>query len=297
MASAETPPIRLHEDAALFREAVTFTAVQTGFESRLIEKDYFCSVVLQHLATEAPDLVFKGGTCLAKIHTGFHRLSEDLDFTIPMPVDAGRAQRSRAAKPVGAALGRVASALGAIRVSAPLRGANNSAQYLAALTYVSMLDDHTEPIRIEIGLREPLLEDRVVGVAQTLLLDPISGGPLIPSFALACLSRHETMAEKLRAALARLEPAIRDFYDIDHVIRSGGLDLDDDRLLRLVMRKLATPDTGPVDVSETRLLRLRDQIASELQPVLRRTDLEGFDLDRAFAAATRVARVCRVAET
>jgi predicted nucleotidyltransferase component of viral defense system len=49
-----------------------FTTVQTGFESRLIEKDYFSSVVLQYLAAAVPGLVFKGGTCLAKVHAGFH---------------------------------------------------------------------------------------------------------------------------------------------------------------------------------------------------------------------------------
>jgi hypothetical protein len=31
------------------------------------------------------------------VHAGFYRLSEDLDFAIPMPVDASRTQRSRAA--------------------------------------------------------------------------------------------------------------------------------------------------------------------------------------------------------
>jgi len=39
-------PLRLHEDPSLFREAVNFTAAETGFSSRLVEKDYFCSVLL-----------------------------------------------------------------------------------------------------------------------------------------------------------------------------------------------------------------------------------------------------------
>jgi len=45
-------PIRLHEeDPALLREAIRFTSAETGFVPRLIEKDYFCSVVLEYLAT------------------------------------------------------------------------------------------------------------------------------------------------------------------------------------------------------------------------------------------------------
>jgi hypothetical protein len=49
MTVRETPPIRLHDDSALFKEAVTYTAAETGFAPRLIEKDYFCTVLLQCL--------------------------------------------------------------------------------------------------------------------------------------------------------------------------------------------------------------------------------------------------------
>ena len=51
-----------HEDAALFRDAVQFTAAETGFSERLIEKDYYCSVVLADIAASDAGLVFKGGT-------------------------------------------------------------------------------------------------------------------------------------------------------------------------------------------------------------------------------------------
>ena len=37
--STVEPAIRFHEDTVLFREAVNFTAAQTGFAARLIEKD------------------------------------------------------------------------------------------------------------------------------------------------------------------------------------------------------------------------------------------------------------------
>jgi hypothetical protein len=37
----EPTPLRSHQDPGFFREALTFTAAQTGFASRRIEKDYF----------------------------------------------------------------------------------------------------------------------------------------------------------------------------------------------------------------------------------------------------------------
>ena len=45
MSELEPPPIQLHEDSDLFRESVNFTAAQTAFAARLIEKDYFSTVL------------------------------------------------------------------------------------------------------------------------------------------------------------------------------------------------------------------------------------------------------------
>ncbi|CAN5633546.1 hypothetical protein BH20ACI3_BH20ACI3_16000 [soil metagenome] len=98
------PLILIHEDPDFFRTAVTFTAGTTGFQTRLIEKDYFCSVLLQYLASVSETLVFKGGTCLTKVLVEFYRLSEDLDFVIPMAVDSTRAERSRQATPMKEAI-------------------------------------------------------------------------------------------------------------------------------------------------------------------------------------------------
>lgn len=285
----EPTRLRLHEDPAFFREAVNFTAAQTGFASRLIEKDYFCSVILQHLAVAAPELVFKGGTCLAKVHVGFYRLSEDLDFVIPTPVDATRADRSRRAAASKGAVATIREQLPRLRVMTALTGANDSSQYTAVIGYTSLLGPQEEPVEIEVGLREPLLTPAIRGEAQTLLLDPISGSPLVPALPVPCLSREEAMAEKLRAALSRREAAIRDFYDVDHAVRRLGIRVRDRELVELVREKLAVPGNEPVDVSAGRLAALKPQIESRLKPVLRDRDFVEFDLDRAFATVAEVA--------
>jgi len=64
---AEPDLLRLREDVPLFREAVRFTAAQTRFAPRLIEKDYVCSLVLRHLAQAATGLIFRGGLPLVFI--------------------------------------------------------------------------------------------------------------------------------------------------------------------------------------------------------------------------------------
>lgn len=289
MTVPEQGPILLHADAALFREAVNFTAAETGFASRLIEKDYFCTVLLQHLAADVSGLIFKGGTCLAKVHAGFYRLSQDLDFAIPMPIGATRAARSRRAAGLKQTVARIDRQLPAFRVVTALTGASNSTQYIATLGYTSLLGRQEETIRIEVSLREPLLDPCVQGKAATLLLDPLSGLPLAPLLTVPCISRDEALAEKLRAALSRREVAIRDFYDVDHAVRRLGLRPDTSRLVRLVRKKLAVAGNDPVDVSAARLAALRTQLESELKPVLRTRDFAEFDLERAFATVARVA--------
>ena len=87
-----------HQDRDAFRDMIRYVEGKTGFLARLIEKDYYCSLVLRSLSSVNSDLVFKGGTLLNKVHAGFYRLSEDLDFTISMLGEETRGDRSNAAQ-------------------------------------------------------------------------------------------------------------------------------------------------------------------------------------------------------
>jgi predicted nucleotidyltransferase component of viral defense system len=268
MNAAKTEPLEIHNDAALFREALRFTAAETGFIPRLIEKDYFCTLVLQHLCASDATLIFKGGTCLAKVHAGFYRLSEDLDFSISMPTDSARSARSRAADAFKAAVTIIPAKVRSLTISEAVSGANGSKQYVATVAYESLLGTNRETIKIEVGLREPLLTTTLVAGAHTLLLDPIRGREIVQSVPLPCISPIEAMAEKFRAALSRRDVAIRDFYDIDHAVRNSDLNPLQLDLLELTARKLEVPDNGAIDVSEARLQALRHQrIALLLQAI------------------------------
>jgi len=60
---ADRALIKLHEDVPLFREAIAFTAAKTGFNAPVIEKDYFCTVLLWDFARHGgADLIFKGAS-------------------------------------------------------------------------------------------------------------------------------------------------------------------------------------------------------------------------------------------
>jgi predicted nucleotidyltransferase component of viral defense system len=291
MSKAEPPAINAHEDAALFRDAVRFTAEETGFMPRLIEKDYFCTLLLDHLSRAGgAELVFKGGTSLTKIHSELYRLSEDLDYTIAVAEDASRSERSRRVEPVKTALSRLNETVPMFRVIDVLRGANNSTQYLAVVGYGSMLNQREETIKIEVSLREPLLTPVLDGAARTMLRSPFTNNPMVAPIAVRCIGKAEALAEKFRAALSRREPAIRDFFDIDYAVRKGGLRTQDANFINQVGQKLAIPGNDAVDVSARRLNALRRQVETELRPVLREPDFTEFDLDRAFKIVSDMAK-------
>jgi predicted nucleotidyltransferase component of viral defense system len=281
--------VRLLSDADFFRTAVNFTAQRTAFAARLIEKDFFCSMLLEFLASASDALVFKGGTCLAKVYAEFYRLSEDLDFVISTPIDAKRAERSKRAAALKQAIAELARLLPAFSMVQPLMGANNSTQYIAVVGYKSQIGERQDTIKVEVGLREPLLTPVQVGSARTILLNPVSDRPLLEPVPLPCISKIEAFAEKLRAAMTRRDVAIRDFYDIDFALRRLDIHMSDEELVKLVGQKLAIPGNDSVDVSRGRLQDLRRQLETQLKPVLREKDYSDFNLERAIEAVVTMA--------
>ncbi|HAP35527.1 MAG TPA: hypothetical protein DCQ28_06130 [Bacteroidetes bacterium] len=271
----------LHNDPDLFRASVNHTAAETKFLERLIEKDYFCSLLLEYFST-IPDLVFKGGTCLAKVHADFYRLSEDLDFTIPMPVDSTRKDRQEKIKPTKEAFKKIQTELPDIRIKEDLTGANSSMQYLATLEYTSLITGNAESIKFEVSLREPLLEKINSYDSHTILLNPVNSKRACSVIQLPCIAKREAYSEKFRAALTRREPAIRDYFDIDFAVLKGGLKIGEPELIELVKYKVGIPGNDKLNVADKRLKALDEQIDSQLKPVLREKDFRQFDLKRSF---------------
>ncbi|MHB8908643.1 MAG: nucleotidyl transferase AbiEii/AbiGii toxin family protein [Syntrophales bacterium] len=291
MAPSRDHRISIHEDQALFREAVLFTAGQTGLNATLIEKDYFCTVLLQYLYAQADSpLIFRGGTCIGKVYADFYRLSEDLDFMISTPPEASIPERRKRMAPVREWVKKISEKMNILTLPEDFAGHNSSRQYVAYVTYPSVfLPEEAARIKIEVGLRETPLITPVQMKARTLLLNPFTRKAMVPDIDLITLSMKEAIAEKLRAALTRLEPAIRDFFDIDYLASRNMMNFNDRHLFQLLTEKLKIPGNPPIDLSPMRKERLKTQINSELKPVLRPVDLASFDLDRAFEIVSRIA--------
>ena len=157
-----------HESPDRFRAALAYTAAVTGFSQRLIEKDYFCTLLLQGFAPAFESgLVFKGGTSLSKVHAGFYRLSEDLDFIIPFDANAPRSLRREKIEPIKRLFETIAERIPCLRIVTAFGGHNESKQYVGQFAYESISTGQEEPVIIEVGLREPALTPTIECRAKT----------------------------------------------------------------------------------------------------------------------------------
>ena len=281
---------RPHETPVVFREALNFTEGESGFVQRLIEKDYYCSLILADFEPLFADgLVFKGGTSLSKVHADFYRLSEDLDFAISIPAATRRLGRRRAAAPVKSHLEKITQRLPAVEVVGPLNGHNECRQYDALLQYLSVVTGEHETVKVEVAIREPIIESTVSCLGRTLLRHPIPNQMPDVRLPVRVLSLHETYAEKVRAALTRDPPAIRDIFDIADAVHAQRLDFFQPRFLSLVRQKLAVPGTARINTGASRRRTFESQLETHLKPVLRATDYAVFDIERAFAGLAKIA--------
>ncbi|MDP8216179.1 MAG: nucleotidyl transferase AbiEii/AbiGii toxin family protein, partial [Candidatus Kaelpia imicola] len=115
--------------------------------------------------------------------------------------------------------------------------------------------------------------------------EPFSGKDIIKQGKILSLSLDESVAEKLKAAISRLTPAIRDYYDLGHFIKSG-FNFAHRDFLKMVNKKLSLDgykrdysyNLGLSGQAIEELKRIRDK---DLTPMIR-TD-EKFDLDLVLA--------------
>ena len=278
-------------DPDVFREALAYSEAATGFTATLIERDYYCSLILQYLFDGSTSLVFKGGTCLSKVYADFYRLSEDLDFAVPVPAGTSRNQRRAWMKPIRRIFEELPPAIPGLTILEAFKGHNDARQYIAHLEYRSAVIEKREKVKIEVGIREPTLSPPISQTARTIVINPFSGRPLLPSFTVTAITMKEAYAEKLRAALTRKEPAIRDFFDLLYAVREIGLDTHDREFLTMVRAKLKVPGNAPVDLSSEKEQDLNRQLEGQLRHVLRPADFNRFNLDEAFEL------VCNIAKT
>lgn len=229
-------------------------------------------------------IVFKGGTLLNKMYLNYHRLSEDLDFAYHGEGLSARSARSKAITPIREKMPEFLKFLGLKSDNPRGEGFNNSTQYVFEIGYLSLITAGEESIKLEISLRQPPLHKPVFNAVKHFYQDPFTGEDLIPSNKILSLSLMEAVSEKLKVAINRKEPAIRDYYDLRHIAESG-FDFYEEKFIELFKNKLSAEKysgdyQSKFGLSADKINELYKQVGTDLMPVIRLD--ENFDLDKVF---------------
>lgn len=83
----------LHEDKKQIFHVINRVSYQTGRMGKMIEKDYYVTMILRLLSSKMPFVVFKGGTSLSKCYKVISRFSEDIDITVDHGLSQGQKKK------------------------------------------------------------------------------------------------------------------------------------------------------------------------------------------------------------
>lgn len=197
---------------SISKELLRDTAARTGFDQRMIVKDYYVTALL-YVLKDIRGMFFKGGTALQKIFLKYTRLSEDADFTVMGDIN---------------------------QIQQEIREKVNQSGLFEAMAKDKDVDDF---LRLLVHYRDPFGEPGTVCIdlnkrAKVLLEPEVHPVPhffpeSIPEFTIRTLNLAELVAEKVVAAMRRNKP--RDHFDLYQIIQHG-IPID----LRLVERKCET---------------------------------------------------------
>lgn len=170
----------------------------TGFDRDLVLKDYYITVLL-YLMKEIEGIYFKGGTALEKIFLNYHRISEDIDFTLTRDLET---------------------------IKKEVAGVIEKSGFFDKITKDKDVDGFTRLIAHYSGSAKR--EGTVfidLNQRGKLLLPPEKHAIIhfypeeIPAFNFPTLAQEEMIAEKVVAAIGRNKP--RDHFDLYRIIKVG----------------------------------------------------------------------------
>ncbi len=278
-------PIENEEDLlAVFEKSNT-----ANFDKEKFEKDFYLTVILHRIAREIPEITFKGGTCLNRIYFPYFRLSEDLDFSISIenPWVNTNGKRQKFAYHMREKMKEICSSMDRkidnddhhhqkAQGNTSLKSKDYT--YLKyVLSYTSIFSQKEQTIKIEITYTNKQHLPWHEGTIHSIFIDPILEEPIFGETSITCLALEEMMAEKMRAALTRQTPAIRDFFDIRYVKKQW---FDFASIKQLINDKVSESE-GWYTIDDW-YDALRIQIESDLDPVLWK-EYPDFDFDQIYA--------------
>lgn len=233
------------------------------FDIYKFEKDFVLTFVLIKFWEKYPDLIFKWWTCLNKIYFPYFRMSEDLDFVLNS--DLWQNGRKKLLKKYE---NNFIEDLNILWFKLKEGRTKFDSYKLAMFTfeYNSIINNSIQTIKIDISLKNNLHLIPVSWEIKAIYNDLVLEEPIFNKHYINCIDLKESTAEKLRAALTRRTPAIRDFFDIWYIKYNSDFDFENEEFKYLVELKLKEVDFE-YTLEENYDLLVK-QIETDLKPVL-----------------------------
>ncbi|MBV6647022.1 MAG: nucleotidyl transferase AbiEii/AbiGii toxin family protein [Cyclobacteriaceae bacterium] len=193
---------------------------KAGVRPQQIEKDYVITWVLWGISQNTllkENLIFKGGTCLKKIHIADYRFSEDMDFTLKNDDISDEEIYENLSEVFGLIFRETRMRIRIDETSKEIHVASESIK--CYVDYVGPLGGNGDHVKLDITRGEQLEFDPIRGLVIQNYSD-IEGDIAIQSY---CL--EEVVIEKMAALMGRTEP--RDLYDFDYLTAIEEIDLKD----------------------------------------------------------------------
>jgi hypothetical protein len=193
---------------------IELTARELDLGHAFIEKDYYITQVLQSLSNiEHPyfQLVFCGGTCLAKAHRLIQRMSEDVDFKMHRHQASFALSRSQYRKELKNFRNEIIKVLTQSKlVLGDIQVRNEGQYWYTKISYPPLFETHPQ-LRPDILLEFTAAQIRLTTEKQTintLIQDTLRSSNLphmsLPISQLNCISAEETAVEKWVALTRRV---------------------------------------------------------------------------------------------
>lgn len=229
----------LHHDKKAFKDAIIYTADKLQILPIYIEKDYWVSYALKILFTHPKikeDIIFKGGTSLAKCYNLISRFSEDIDLVILRANDESDNQSKRKLKNVGNILATILPEINIEGITHKVGNIRKTAHSYSP-TFEGDFGQIRDFIVLEatwLGYHEPFAISQINSLIGNILfknnqIDLAYQYELTP-YTIKALKPTRTLCEKIMSLvrfshspnpLDALRNKIRHLYDIHQILKSA----------------------------------------------------------------------------
>ncbi len=220
-----------------------------------IEKDFYLTLLLNEISKNIEEnkdslfskLVFKGGTLLTRVHLGYHRISEDLDFTYLENKKLNKLSAKQRKKVISNTTDKLVEEISKISKSFNLDFSTNKAdkRYCNVMNrknvyifriYYNPVYGTEEFIKFEVNFNDELIYPTLFEDIKHLFdtevikdLEFIENLRIQIKKNIPCYDLREIAGEKIRAVLTRPTIKERDLLDIFLISKTINLEKDIDK--------------------------------------------------------------------